>query len=277
MCRYAVFGNPIAHSLSPIIHQAFARQEGVHISYERLLAPLDGFVPALENAFAHGLRGANITVPFKIEAFARADEKSPAALAAGAVNTLTLVEQHLDGHAVLAGDNTDGAGLVHDITVNLGRPLQGARVLLLGAGGAARGVIRPLQEAGIAELTIANRSPDKAQALAAQFDCTGTGFAALPASGFDIIINATSGSLEGATLPLPDSVFAGCRLAYDMVYAAKPTPFLEEACRLGAAAAADGLGMLVAQAAQAYRIWRGFMPDTVPVLAAVRQELAQKG
>lgn len=264
MDRYAVVGNPIAHSKSPRIHALFAAQTAQEMRYEALLAPLDGFAEAVRAFVAAGGRGLNVTVPFKEVAFRLADRLSPRARAAGAVNTLAFGD---DG---IFGDNTDGAGLTRDILANLGYAIRGRRILILGAGGAARGVILPLAEQQPARLAIANRSPDKARQLAAAFPgCTGSGFAELAGQSFDLVINATSAGLADAELPLPAGLFAPGCLAYEMVYG-KQTPFLRQAAAAGAAVA-DGLGMLVEQAAEAFFVWRGIRPDTGPVLAELRQ------
>ena len=261
--RYAVFGHPIAHSKSPLIHAAFARQTGAALTYEAILAPLDGFASSVADFSGHGGRGANVTVPFKEEAFRLALHKTPRAALAGAVNTLVFTDSGI------TGDNTDGAGLVADLTRNLGVSLAGARVLLLGAGGAARGVIGPLLDAGVAELVIANRTVDKAEALAALFGdrVSGSGFAT-PDSPFDVVINATSASLAGELPPVSPAVFGPHTLAYDMMYG-RDTPFLSLARKHGAGTA-DGLGMLVEQAAEAFFVWRGVRPDTAPVIASLR-------
>jgi len=261
--RYAVFGHPIAHSKSPLIHAQFARQTGQDMLYEAILAPLDGFAETLAQFCAEGGRGANVTVPFKEQAFALATRRTPRAELAGAVNTL-IVE---DG--ALRGDNTDGAGLVADLTRNLGQVLGGKRILLLGAGGAARGVIGPLLELAPARLVIANRTASKAVALAEHFDrgVEGSGLDAAN-TRFDLVINATAASLEGSLPPLSPAIFGPDTLAYDMMYG-RDTPFLEFARKLGAKTA-DGLGMLVEQAAEAFHLWRGVRPDTRPVIAALR-------
>lgn len=261
--RYAVIGNPIEHSKSPQIHAAFARQTGQDMEYGRVLAPLDGFAATVQTLRAQGYRGCNVTVPFKLEAFALAVERSPRAQDAGAVNTLIF-----DG-ARLSGDNTDGAGLVADIVRNHGVKLAGARVLLLGAGGAARGVIRPLLEAAPAGLTLANRSPDKALELQRQFGkLQACDFAGLSGQQFDVVINATSAGLSDAALPVPATIFAAGGLAYDMMYGRR-TPFMQLAGEAGARVA-DGLGMLVEQAAEAFYLWRGVRPDTAPVIRQLR-------
>ncbi|HQR03841.1 MAG: shikimate dehydrogenase [Proteobacteria bacterium] len=263
--HYAVTGNPIAHSRSPTIHTLFAAQTGQDLRYDALLAPFDGFATTVRDFAATGGRGMNVTVPFKEEAYRLATVLTPRAQAAGAVNTLSF-----EG-ADIRGDNTDGAGLVRDLVHNLGCPVEGRRVLLLGAGGAARGVIQPLLEHRPARLLIANRTAHKAAALAGVFP--GTTACDLPAlqeseMAFDIVINATSSGLSDEALPLSAGIFAAGALAYEMVYG-KATPFL----RLAAAAevrGVDGLGMLVEQAAEAFFVWRGVRPDTGPVLRQLR-------
>jgi shikimate dehydrogenase len=276
--RYAVIGNPIAHSKSPAIHAQFAQQTGEHMVYERVLAPVDGFVAAVREFVDAGGRGMNVTVPFKLDAHALADRLSPRAAAAGAVNTLRF---DADG---IFGDNTDGFGLVRDIEVNLGVPLAGARVLLLGAGGAARGAVLPMLQRGPRELTIVNRTAAKAEALLAQFaeaardaGCmlTGGGPQAIERRAYDVVVNATAGSLDAALPECDDRAFGENTLAYDMMYGAQPTVFMRHAQSLGARAA-DGLGMLVEQAAESFYVWRGVRPDSAPVLAALRAQLAGK-
>ncbi|GHU10708.1 shikimate dehydrogenase (NADP(+)) [Betaproteobacteria bacterium] len=263
---YAVFGNPVAHSKSPRIHAAFARQTGEPLRYETRLAPLEGFADAVRQFIVEGGKGANVTVPFKEAAFRLADELSPRARAAGAVNTLSFTAGRI------LGDNTDGAGLVRDIAINLAFPINGRRVLLLGAGGAARGALLPLLEQHPATLTLANRNEGKAKALAklAQGAINVSSFAELAGQQFDLIINATSASLSGAALPLPDGIFAAGSLAYDMMYGQDETPFLAQARTAGAARRADGLGMLVEQAAESFFIWRQKRPQTHDLLAELR-------
>ena len=260
--RYAVFGHPIAHSKSPQIHAAFARQTGQDMTYEAILAPLDGFADSVAQFIAAGGRGANVTVPFKEEAFKLAGQLSPRAKRAGAVNTLVFD----DG---IFGDNTDGAGLVADLTRNLHCPLAGKRILLIGAGGAARGVIEPLLDQSPAEFVIANRTVSRAQELADLFGrgIRACGFDAAD-TPFDFVINATAASLAGELPPLSPRVFTADTLAYDMMYG-RDTPFLAFA-RAQGAATADGLGMLVEQAAEAFALWRGVRPDTAPVIASLR-------
>jgi shikimate dehydrogenase len=260
--RYAVFGHPIAHSKSPQIHAAFARQTGQDMTYEAILAPLDGFAESVAAFAAAGGRGANVTVPFKEEAYKLAHRLSPRAQRAGAVNTLLFD----DG---ILGDNTDGAGLVADLTLNLGCALAGKRILLVGAGGAARGVIEPLLDQSPAEFVIANRTVSRAQELAGLFGrgVVACGFDAVDAP-FDLVINATAASLAGALPPLSPRIFTTGTLAYDMMYG-RDTPFLAFA-RAHGATTADGLGMLVEQAAEAFYLWRGVRPDTAPVIAHLR-------
>lgn len=263
--RYAVFGHPIAHSKSPQIHTAFARQTGQDMTYEAILAPLDGFADSVAAFIAAGGRGANVTVPFKEEAFRLASRLSPRAQRAGAVNTLVF-----DADGIL-GDNTDGAGLVADLTRNLHCAIAGKRVLLLGAGGAARGVIEPLLDRQPTALVIANRTVSRAEELAELFgrDVRACSFDAADIP-FDLVINATAASLAGDLPPLSPRVFTPDTLAYDMMYG-RDTPFLDFA-RTHGARTADGLGMLVEQAAEAFCLWRGVRPDTAPVIASLRQD-----
>lgn len=274
--RYAVIGNPIAHSRSPAIHALFSQATGEDIAYERLLAPVDGFAAATLRFRSEGGRGMNVTLPFKLDAFALATDRSVRAQAAGAVNLLAF-----DGERIY-GDNTDGAGLVTDIEARLGLALAGRSVMILGAGGAARGALRPLLDAGAVRIAIANRGAGKARALAqASGDArvAGGGYdeigAMLDGSGpFDLLLNATSAGLAGAALPVPQALFAAARLAYDMVYAAQPTPFMVQAAACGCPAVSDGLGMLVEQAAESFLVWRGIRPQTAPVYRALRESLS---
>ncbi|MCE2860687.1 MAG: shikimate dehydrogenase [Oxalobacteraceae bacterium] len=268
--RYAVIGNPIEHSKSPQVHALFAQQTGQAMQYERLLAPIDRFAERVHGFIAQGGRGANVTVPFKLEAFALAQALTPRAQAAGAVNTLSFSAEGIKG------DNTDGMGLVRDITRNAGVPLRDRSVLLLGAGGAARGVILPLIEAHIAGLVIANRTQSRAMELAQQFShsdvpVSSAAFEQLD-QPFDVIINATSASLDAALPPLPDGVFGPQTLAYDMMYGAQPTIFMQHAVGHGAKVR-DGLGMLIEQAAESFFVWRGVRPDTAPVYQWLRGQL----
>lgn len=262
--RYAVIGNPVAHSKSPWIHAQFAAQTGERIAYEALLAPLDGFAATVAAFRGAGGKGSNVTLPFKGEACALATDLSERARAAQAVNTLVFSD------AGIFGDNTDGVGLVRDLADNLSCSIAGRRILLAGAGGAARGVLLPLLAARPAALFIANRDADKARALARAFPGVDAGaYEDLAGQRFDLVINATSAGLTDAALPLPRGLFAGGSLAYDMVYG-RDTAFLRAARVDGAARVADGLGMLVEQAAESFFLWRGVRPATAPVLAALR-------
>jgi shikimate dehydrogenase len=265
--RYAVFGNPVAHSRSPVIHAAFARATGQDLAYERILAPLDGFPAAVEAFRRDGGRGANVTVPFKREAWQLATACSARATSAEAVNTLRF-----DADGTVFGDNTDGIGLVRDIEVNLGRPLAGARVLMLGAGGAAAGVLLPLLDARVAALHVANRTAERAVALAARHaDAPVTGGALAAIDGeFDVVINATSASLGSAAPETGQARLATDALGYDMMYATAPSAFLDWAAH-GGARIADGIGMLVEQAAESFLLWRGVRPETSAVLAGLAQ------
>jgi shikimate dehydrogenase len=267
--RYVVIGNPIAHSKSPDIHARFAAQTGQTIVYERLLAPLGGFASTVRAFMEDGGKGANVTVPFKLDAFDMATELTERARAAGAVNTLVF-----DGHRI-TGDNTDGVGLVADIVKNAGVALTGKRILLLGAGGAARGVILPVLNEHPAALVIANRTPAKAQELAQRFSANGrieaSAFDAVQGK-FDVVINATSASLSADLPPVPPQVFGAGTLAYDMMYGKEPTVFMRFA-RDHEAQARDGLGMLIEQAAEAFFVWRGVRPETAPVLHDLREKI----
>ena len=272
MDRYVVFGNPIAHSKSPVLHRLFSEQTGQAMQYDALLAPLDDFAGCATEFFLQG-RGANVTVPFKEDAYRLADQLTARAQRAGAVNTLSKLA---DGS--LLGDNTDGAGLVRDLTVNAGFSLKGKRILVLGAGGAVRGALEPLLAEGPASVTIANRTVEKAELLAELFCDLGP----VAASGFDwlhepvdLIINATSASLSGELPPIASSLIEpGKTLCYDMMYGKEPTPFCVWASGYGAGQVMDGLGMLAEQAAEAFYLWRGVRPDTAPALAELRRLLA---
>ncbi|WMC10935.1 shikimate dehydrogenase [Oceanimonas pelagia] len=272
MDRYVVIGNPIAHSQSPFIHGAFAEQTGQAMSYERLLLPLDHFQGGLSEFVRSGGRGCNITVPFKTDALAVADELSERAALAEAVNTLKVLE---DGR--LLADNTDGAGLVMDLH-RLGGALAGRRILLLGAGGAARGVMGPLLAERPAALVVANRTEMRAEALAKRFAGLGP-VSHQPLEGladtFDLIINSTSASLQGERLALPASLCHSGTQVYDMMYGREETPFLQWAAEQGVQDRFDGLGMLVGQAAESFYLWRGVRPDMAPVLQALRARLEQ--
>ena len=271
MESYVVFGNPIAHSKSPFIHQQFAEQLNIAHPYGRMLAPLDGFVATLEAFFQQGGKGANVTVPFKEEAFSRADELTERAALAGAVNTL----KRLDDGRIL-GDNTDGIGLLSDLE-RLGLIKPGYRVLLIGAGGAARGVLLPLLSLDC-NVTITNRTHARAQTLAELFCHTGS-VSALPMSEldgyeFDLIINATSSGISGETPPIPVSLLGQQVCCYDMFYQKGDTPFLSWCAEHGAKQYADGLGMLVGQAAHAVLLWHGVLPQIEPVIKSMQQELS---
>jgi len=268
---YAVIGNPIQHSKSPLIHRAFAQQTQQDMDYQAVLAPLDGFQHTVQDLIALGLRGANVTVPFKLEAYQLAQRVSERAQEAGAVNTLIF---HADE---IIGDNTDGVGLVRDISQNMGIDLFAKRILLIGAGGASEGVLHPLLAAQPSLLVITNRSMDKAINMVKKIEArdelllvsvNAYAFDQLEQHQFDIIINATSSGLQNQQLPLPASIFASNALAYDMMYG-KQTPFMQFAQQQGAIVT-DGLGMLVEQAAEAFTIWRGVRPDTAPVIAMLR-------
>lgn len=266
---YAVMGNPVAHSKSPQIHALFAQQTQQHMVYTAIFVALDQFAQALQTFAESGGKGLNITVPFKHQAWQWVTQRSPRAERAGAVNTIMF---RPDGTRY--GDNTDGAGLVHDLKHNHGVTIRGQRVLLLGAGGAARGVLEPLLEERPAHLVIVNRTADKAVALAKDLtdsgSITGCAYQDLGTEQFDIIINATSASLQGEVPALSASVLAKACLCYDMMYGTAPTAFMQWAQQHGAQRTLDGLGMLVEQAAESFFLWRGVRPDTAPVIAAIR-------
>lgn len=268
--HYAVIGHPVEHSRSPAIHAAFAAQTGEDIAYDLLPSARDAFVETAARFFADGGAGLNVTLPFKAEAAHFADLLTDRAAAAGAVNTLKRLA---DGRR--EGDNTDGAGLVRDLTVNLGFPPGGRSLLLLGAGGAARGVLAPLLDSGPARVVVANRTSSRAVALAHRFTdrgpVTGIGLDMLADHGpFDLAINATSAGLSGTVPDLPEGLFAPGALAYDMVYGDTPTAFQRWAGEHGAQRTSDGFGMLVEQAAESFLLWRGVRPDTGPVLRQFR-------
>jgi shikimate dehydrogenase len=271
--KYAVFGNPIEHSKSPDIHRQFAEQTGQDLSYSKQLVAEDGFEAAANEFFANGGRGLNITVPFKQDAYAYVARTTSRARRAGAVNTLTL-----EADGTILGDTTDGIGLVGDIVHNLGWQIRHKKVLVLGAGGAVRGVLEPLLEQQPQHVVIANRTVDKALQLAKGFAefgyLLGCGFDMLGEQQFDLVINGTSASLQGDMPPLPDSLInpdAGTA-CYDMLYGAEPTPFMKWAAERGALVS-DGLGMLVGQAAESFALWRGVRPETAPVIADIRAKL----
>lgn len=264
---YAVVGNPIAHSKSPQIHQLFAEQTGEDISYDKRLIEIGNFDNWVDEFFASGGKGLNVTLPFKTEAFAYATTRTDRAERAGAVNTLSS-----DGSTV-QGDNTDGYGLMADLTERLGWQVQGKEVLLLGAGGAVRGVLGPLLEAAPLRVTLANRTHSKAVELAQAFSAMGNlnseTMVNLGEHKFDLIINGTSAGVSGEALDLPPALLKENACCYDMFYSTELTPFLQWSSRYGAELS-DGLGMLVAQAAESFRIWRGKRPDFVPVVDLIR-------
>ncbi|HSG11706.1 MAG TPA: shikimate dehydrogenase [Gammaproteobacteria bacterium] len=267
--HYAVMGNPIAHSKSPRIHALFAEQTGAALDYRAILVEIDGFAQAVSDFRANGGKGLNVTVPFKEQAWALSTSRSTRAELAGAVNTLSL-----EGDKAILGDNTDGAGLVRDLLQNHGARLAGRRILLLGAGGAARGVIGPLLDEKPALLVIANRTAEKAVELARLFcelgHTEGCGLDDAAGQPFDIIINATAASLSGTVPAIAgDTVTPGTR-CYDMMYGDRPTAFMEWARAQGATQVTDGLGMLVEQAAESFYIWRKVRPDTAPVIKELR-------
>lgn len=267
--RYAVIGNPIAHSKSPQIHAAFAAQLGQDMSYERILGDLEEFEADVRDFFAAGGKGLNVTVPFKERAFLMADQLSERAQSAGAVNTLIPLADGL-----IRGDNTDGVGLVRDLGCNHRFEFAGARILLLGAGGASRGVLRPLLAEAPARLVIANRTASKAEALAADMallgPVEGCGLDALAGRRFDLIVNGTAAGLHDEVPPIPDDCLADGGWTYDMMYGSAPTAFVRWGREHGAGKALDGLGMLVEQAAESFHLWRGLRPDTETVIASLR-------
>ncbi|KVA75636.1 shikimate dehydrogenase [Burkholderia ubonensis] len=266
--QYAVIGNPIGHTKSPLIHGLFAQETRQDISYTAIEGPIEpagAFAAAVRAFFEDGGKGINVTAPFKLDAFAMSDERSERAMLAGAANALKY-----DGGRILA-DNFDGIGLVRDIEANLHLPMSGKRVLVLGAGGAARGALLPFLEAAPAELVIANRDVDKARALAAQVAGRGSlvavSYADLARMGrFDLVVNATSASLTGDLPPVPPSVFSPAGTAYELAYGKRLTPFLRLAKNAGVHGIADGVGMLVEQAAEAFAWWRGVRPETSSVI-----------
>ena len=267
---YAVMGNPVSHSRSPQIHAAFARQTGQHIIYRAIQVDDGGFSQAVGNFLANGGKGMNITVPFKLEAWQLVDERSTYAERAGAVNTIALRE-----NGRLFGDNTDGIGLVRDLTVNHECPLQNKRLLIMGAGGAVRGALAPVLHERPSLVTIVNRSVEKASRLAQDFTgaipVTACGYETLNGE-FDIVINGTSASLHGEIPPLSASVLAPQCWCYDMMYGAEPTVFLHWAEKHGVNQRSDGLGMLVEQAAASFVLWRGIRPETASVIATLREQ-----
>ena len=270
--RYAVFGNPIRHSKSPQIHAEFARQCEQVLQYRAVFVEMDRFSDTVRRFFDHGGQGANVTVPFKQEAWKLADVLSERARRAGAVNTLSL-----DGDGKILGDNTDGIGLVRDMVANLGWTIRDSRVLLLGAGGAARGVLEPLLRESPGCLQLVNRTASRAEELATEFaglgPISGGGYEVLEGAHYDLLINATSASLGGELPPLPGSLLTERSCCYDLMYAAEPTIFMRWAAQHTAWAVADGLGMLVEQAAESFYIWRGLRPQTGTVIAELRASM----
>lgn len=269
--QYAVIGNPIAHSKSPVIHAAFAAQTGQEMSYERILGDLEDFAGNVRNFFAAGGKGLNVTVPFKEQAWELADQLSPRAATAAAVNTLMPLA---DGS--ILGDNTDGVGLVTDLGCNHRFNFSGARVLLLGAGGASRGVLRPLLEQGLGQLVIANRTASKALVLAKHVTGLGAvsacGLDELAGTGYDLIINGTAAGLSDQVPDIPSDCLLPGGWVYDMMYDAyKPTAFVRWGLEHKAARALDGLGMLVEQAAESFFLWRGVRPDTESIIQQLRK------
>ena len=271
--RYAVVGNPVAHSVSPQIHAEFARQTGQDLDYVKLHAPLDGFAALVERFRGEGGKGVNVTLPFKHEAWKLVNVHRGDALYADAVNTIEFADSKMIGY------NTDGIGLVTDLERNLAFPIRDKRVLLMGAGGATYGVLHPILDSGPESLVVANRTPDKAMSLVAHFQrferfalrgVSAKSYEQLAGSKFDLIINATSAGLRDEMPALPSGIFADGALAYDMVYG-KQTPFMKFAAEHGALTA-DGMGMLVEQAAESFLIWRGVRPDTRPVIDLLRRK-----
>ncbi|MCG2582614.1 MAG: shikimate dehydrogenase [Marinobacter sp.] len=270
---YAVVGNPISHSKSPRIHSLFARQTGQPVEYTAIQAPLDDFAGAVRSFFTRGGKGLNVTVPFKEQAWSLADRRTPEAEKAGAANTLLL-----DSEGLLTADNTDGRGLVTDLLHNHGVDLRDKNILVLGAGGAVRGVLGPLLVERPAALTIANRTVSRAEALVELFR-PDAGATRLSACGFedvtdrfDIIINGTSASLQGDLPPISPNVIGADSVVYDMMYSLTTTTFNQWALDQGATRVLDGLGMLVEQAAESFRIWRGVRPDTAAVMEELRND-----
>ncbi|CAJ0993467.1 shikimate dehydrogenase [Pantoea sp. Nvir] len=272
MEQFAVFGNPISHSKSPLIHQAFAEQTGIAYHYGRVCAALDGFSGAIKAFFAQGGRGANVTLPFKQQAYEFADELSERAALSGAVNTLKKLNERC-----IFGDNTDGIGLLSDLK-RISFIKSSDHILLVGAGGAARGVILPMFSAGCA-VTIVNRTHARAEDLAKRFKHKGNieacSIEQLKCRTFDLIVNATSSGVNGDIPILPISLINSQVRCYDMFYQANVTPFLRWCEHYGAQHYADGLGMLVGQAAHAFQLWHGVMPEITPVINLLKQQITQ--
>jgi len=269
---YAVMGNPISHSKSPLIHTEFAKQTQQRLNYSAIQVDAGGFEQAVGNFRANGGKGLNITVPFKQEAWEFVDERSERAIQAGAVNTISFND---DGNCI--GDNTDGVGLVRDLMENHAVELADKRILILGAGGAVRGVLGPMLAQKPAAIIIANRTEEKAIALAEEFNrgnqLRGCGFQTIDDQPFDLIINGTAASLAGDLPPIPTTAISETTCCYDMMYGKEPTVFMAWASEHGAEKVLDGLGMLVEQAAESFFIWRGVRPDTGEVIASVKAAL----
>jgi shikimate dehydrogenase len=269
--RYAVFGHPIGHTRSPCIHALFAQQTGERLIYTAQDVTPDAFETSVREFFANGGKGLNCTVPLKELAWKIADLRSEDAERSKAINTLALCQ---DG--TIYGDNTDGIGLIRDLTINFGCTLESRRVLLLGAGGASRGIIGPLLEQGPSCVIIANRTPEKAVRLAEEFcglgPITGCGLSDLGTEAFDLVLNATSASLTGELPKLPSNILRTGACCYDLAYGVEPTPFVRWGLEMGADISVDGIGMLVEQAAEAFFIWRGIRPDTAPVIDLLNRE-----
>ncbi len=268
MNRYFVVGNPVSHSLSPAIHKAFAQQFGIEMTYEARAFE--------DNRFAEGMgalslkekpAGINVTVPFKLDAADYCEVLSDRARAARAVNTISFYDDRP------VGDNTDGAGFVADVEKRCGFALKGARVLILGAGGAARGLLAVLKDKGCASLCVANRTPSRVDDLVKEFGVKPLLFTETAAGGFDLVVNCTSAGLSDAAPAVPNTAFKNCALAYDLFYAAEPTPFMRLAAESGVKRIEDGLGMLVEQAAESFRVWHGKMPETKGVYETLRKAL----
>lgn len=268
--KYAVMGNPVSHSKSPLIHSLFAEQCGIELEYRAIHVNEGSFDSAVRQFRDIGGKGLNVTVPFKLEAWQLADRRSTRAELAGAVNTLKFLDS-----GKIYGENTDGAGMIQDITGNLGKTLKGAKVLVVGAGGAVRGVLGPLLEAEPAIVHVANRTAAKAHELTAAFSafgpCTASGLDGIGSVSYDVVINGTAASLQGLVPDLPADIFSEGALAYDMMYGSEPTAFLRWAERNGASLCSDGMGMLVEQAAESFEVWHGVRPSTSAVIQQLRQ------
>ncbi len=267
--RYAVVGNPVKHSFSPEIHQSFAEELGESISYEKVEAPLGHFADKAGELMDEGYKGCNVTLPFKLDAYKFAERLTDRARSCGAVNTLVFGRK-------VTGDNTDGIGFVTDVRQRLGFQFEGSSILVLGAGGGVRGLLPSLLEMNPKWIAVANRTLERAQALAGVFGIDAVSYESTAAEHFDLVINATSTSLSNIAPPVPESVFREAALAYDLVYGAKPTPFMELAKRGGAGQVSDGLGMLIEQAAESYFDWRGVRPDTSRTYPKIRKLIEER-